>query len=129
MNNAVVGSAVTNISEEILAALAASPEGEAPIAEICKEVSERVLFPAIWPSVEGAKLHRAISIDMSVLNIFSHGFVERPRDGVWRITSAGRQFLSTLRKAEAQTQSPEWKEDGVKDVITRLAREEATDKE
>ena len=92
---------MTTVSEEILLALAEAPDGEAPISAIRHVLSRpaakpRNLADRAREMRNRAKLTRSLSFELTAINIFTNGLVERPRDGVWRITPAGRRFISAL---------------------------------
>jgi hypothetical protein len=56
--------------------------------------------------MRGAKsmgvLRRSLPLDQPELNLFSHGLVDRPRAGIWRITSKGRQLLADIQWRSSQ---------------------------
>jgi hypothetical protein len=93
---------VVSIAFDILTALAEYPDGEAPIASVKDRLVEVTLSPARLGSVVQKQpsdlLHRYQPRGPDTLqNLFSSGLVERPRPGVWKLTTKGRTFLSGLR--------------------------------
>lgn len=98
---------MSSIGEEILVALAGFPDGEAEVSAIGKAVFKRLSTPRdlalrMREQTDRAKLPRSTPIEASASNIFSNGYVERPRPGVWRITPEGWQLVSDMRWLESQ---------------------------
>ena len=75
----------------VLKILAASEDGEAPVASIARDLSILVSSSDRWE----AKLRASIPSNRP-RDIFSDGLVDRPSKGVWRISSAGRDYLYSL---------------------------------
>ena len=92
-----------SISLEILAALAARPNGEAPVSELKAHLErhaasrERLDEHIRQAKVTGRFDYPILDAGGSAM-LFSKGLVDRPRRGVWRITDNGRQYLTALRR-------------------------------
>lgn len=84
------------ISLEILIALSLRPDGEAPIDEVKDLLVQHASSPQrlarlLSEARSNTLLHRR---RRDSADLFGRDLVERPRPGVWRITAAGRQYLS-----------------------------------
>jgi len=92
-----------SISLEILAALAARPDGEAPVSELKTHLKrqaasrERLDAHVRQARVTGCFDYPVLDAGGSAA-LFSKGLVDRPRRGVWRITDTGRQYLFAVRR-------------------------------
>jgi hypothetical protein len=75
----------------VLKILAASEDGEAPVATITRDLSILVSGNDGW----SARLRRSIPSNRP-RDIFSDGLVTRPSRGHWRISPAGRDYLHSL---------------------------------
>jgi hypothetical protein len=75
----------------VLKILAASVDGEAPVASISRDLSILVSSSDGWET----KLRASIPSNRP-RDIFSDGLVDRPAKGIWRISPAGRHYLHSL---------------------------------
>lgn len=75
----------------VLKILAASENGEAPVASITRDLSILVSARDGWSD----RLRRSIPSNRP-RDIFSDGLVTRPSRGHWRISPAGRDYLQSI---------------------------------
>lgn len=75
----------------VLKILAASENGEAPVASITRDLSILVSAKDGWTD----RLRRSIPSNRP-RDIFSDGLVTRPSRGHWRISPAGRDYLQSI---------------------------------
>jgi hypothetical protein len=75
----------------VLKILAASENGEAPVASITRDLSILVSAKDGWSD----RLRRSIPSNRP-RDIFSDGLVTRPARGRWRISPAGRDYLRSI---------------------------------
>jgi restriction endonuclease Mrr len=98
-----------SITLDILTALADHPDGEASVDTIKGRLIEAAMNPGRLAELVGNKrgdvqfrLRTRGPNDLQ--NLFSDGLVERPRPGIWKLTSKGRDRLDSFRsRIESRT--------------------------